>query len=47
MKKNKVTQVQRIARLERLFTEMYLKIQAIKVRLEQLEKKDNGDKTTG
>lgn len=42
MKKNKVTQVQRIARLERLFTEMYLKVQAIKVRLEQLEKKDNG-----
>jgi len=47
MKKNKVSQVQRIARLERLFTEMYLKIQAIKVRLEQLEKKDNEDKTTG
>ena len=42
MRKNKVTQVQRIARLERLFTEMYLKVQAIKVRLEQLENKDNG-----
>jgi hypothetical protein len=47
MKKNKVTQVQRIARLERLFTEMYLKVQAIKLRLEQLENKDNENKTTG
>ena len=47
MRKNKVTQVQRIARLERLFTEMYLKVQAIKVRLEQLENKANENKTTG
>ena len=45
MKKNKVTQVQRIARLERLITEMYLKVEAVKVRIEKLE--NNGDKTTG
>ena len=45
MKKNKVTQIQRIARLERLITEMYLKVEAVKVRIEKLE--NNGDKTTG
>jgi hypothetical protein len=45
MKKNKVTQVQRIARLERLITEMYLKVEAVKVRIEKLE--NNEDKTTG
>ncbi len=45
MKKNKVTQVQRIARLERLITEMYLKVEAVKVRIEKIE--NNGDKTTG
>ena len=39
MKKNKLNQVQRIARLERLVTEMYLKVEAFKVRVEQLEKK--------
>jgi len=40
MKKNKLNQVQRIARLERLVTEMYLKVEAFKVRVEQLESKD-------
>jgi|11BtaG_2_1085332.scaffolds.fasta_scaffold114353_4 hypothetical protein len=40
MKKNKLNQVQRIARLERLVTEMYLKVEAFKVRVEQLENKD-------
>lgn len=45
MKKNKVTQIQRIARLERLITEMYLKVEAVKVRIEKLE--NNEDKTTG
>lgn len=45
MKKNKVTQIQRIARLERLITEMYLKVEALKVRIEKLE--NNEDKTTG
>lgn len=45
MKKNKVTQVQRIARLERLITEMYLKVEALKVIIEKLE--NNEDKTTG
>jgi len=45
MRKNKVNQVQRIARLERLFTQMYLKIEAFKVRLEKIE--NNEDKTTG
>ena len=47
MRKNKVNQVQRIARLERLFTQMHLKIEAFKVRLEQCENKHNEDKTTG
>jgi hypothetical protein len=46
MKKNKLNQVQRIARLERLVTEMYLKVEAFKVRVEQLENKYE-DKTTG
>ncbi len=41
MKKNKLNQVQRIARLERLVTEMYLKVEAFKVRVEQLENKDD------
>ena len=41
MKKNKVTQIQRIARLERLITEMYLKVEALK----KIE--NNEDKTTG
>ena len=45
MKKNKVTQIQRIARLERLITEMYLKVEALKVIIEKLE--NNEDKTTG
>ena len=45
MKKNKVTQIQRIARLERLITEMYLKVEAVKVRIEKLENNEN--KTTG
>ena len=45
MKKNKVTQVQRIARLERLITEMYLKVEALKVIIQKLE--NNEDKTTG
>ena len=45
MKKNKVTQIQRIARLERLITDMYLKVEAVKVRIEKLE--NNEDKTTG
>lgn len=40
MKKNKLNQVQRIARLERLLTEMYLKVEAFKLRVEQLENKD-------
>lgn len=43
MKKNKLNQVQRIARLERLVTEMYLKVEAFKVRVEQLENKNNED----
>ncbi len=41
MKKNKLNQVQRIARLERLVTEMYLKVEAFKVRVEQLENNEN------
>ena len=41
MKKNKVTQIQRIARLERLITEMYLKVEAVKVRIEKLENNEN------
>ena len=45
MKKNKLNQVQRIARLERLLTEMYLKVEAVKIRIEKIE--NNGDKTTG
>ncbi len=45
MRKNKVTQVERIARLERLITEMYLKVEAVKIRIEKIE--NNGDKTTG
>ncbi len=45
MKKNKVTQVQRIARLERLITEMYLKVEALKVIIQKIE--NNEDKTTG
>jgi hypothetical protein len=45
MKKNKVTQVQRIARLERLITEMYLKVEALKVIIQKLENNEN--KTTG
>ncbi len=45
MRKNKVTQVERIARLERLITEMYLKVEAVKVRIEKIE--NNEDKTTG
>ena len=45
MKKNKLNQVQRIARLERLVTEMYLKVEAVKVRIEKIE--NNEDKTTG
>jgi hypothetical protein len=45
MKKNKVTQIQRIARLERLITEMYLKVEALKVIIQKLE--NNEDKTTG
>lgn len=45
MKKNKVTQVQRIARLERLITEMYLKVEALKLIIQKIE--NNEDKTTG
>jgi hypothetical protein len=45
MKKNKVTQIQRIARLERLITEMYLKVEALKVIIQKIE--NNEDKTTG
>jgi hypothetical protein len=45
MKKNKVTQVQRIARLERLITEMYLKVEALKVIIQKIENNEN--KTTG
>jgi len=41
MKKNKLNQVQRIARLERLVTEMYLKVEAFKVRIEKLENNEN------
>jgi hypothetical protein len=41
MKKNKLNQVQRIARLERLVTEMYLKVEAVKVRIEKLENNEN------
>lgn len=39
MKKNKVTQIQRIARLERLITEMYLKVEAVKLKVEELQNK--------
>lgn len=45
MKKNKVTHIQRIARLERLITEMYLKVEALKVIIQKIE--NNEDKTTG
>lgn len=45
MKKNKVTQIQRIARLERLITEMYLKVEALKLIIQKI--KNNEDKTTG
>ena len=41
MKKNKLNQVQRIARLERLLTEMYLKVEAVKVRIEKIENNEN------
>ena len=41
MKKNKVTQVQRIARLERLITEMYLKVEALKVIIQKIENNEN------
>ena len=41
MKKNKLNQVQRISRLERLVTEMYLKVEAVKVRIEKLENNEN------
>ena len=41
MKKNKVTQIQRIARLERLITEMYLKVEALKVIIQKLENNEN------
>lgn len=47
MKANKVTQLQRIARLERLFTQMYLKLEALRVKLENKQEENNGDKTTG
>jgi hypothetical protein len=40
MKKNKLNQLQRIARLERLLTEMYLKVEAVKIRIEKIENKD-------
>lgn len=41
MKKNKVTQIQRIARLERLITEMYLKVEALKVIIQKIENNEN------
>jgi hypothetical protein len=46
MKAKKLNQQQRIARLEKLFTQMYLKLEAFKVRLGQCENKHNEDKTT-
>jgi hypothetical protein len=42
MKPKKLNQQQRIVRLEKLFTQMYLKIEAFKVRLSQCENKHNG-----
>jgi hypothetical protein len=37
--KKKLENTQRIARLERMVTEMYLKIEAFKIRLSDCEKK--------
>ena len=47
MKPKKLNQQQRIARLEKLFTQMYLKLEAFRVRLDKCENKHNEDKTTG
>ncbi|MDB4459764.1 hypothetical protein N9015_01100 [Akkermansiaceae bacterium] len=38
MRKAKASQVQRIANLEKVISQMYLKIEAFKTRIEELEK---------
>ncbi|MEJ6792000.1 MAG: hypothetical protein QNK89_04505 [Lacinutrix sp.] len=46
MRKAKASQVQRIANLEKVISQMYLKIEAFKTRVENLEKIiQNEDKT--
>lgn len=48
MRKAKAVQVQRIANLEKVISQMYLKIEAFKTRIDNLEiNLKNEDKTTG
>ena len=46
MRKAKASQVQRIANLEKIISQMYLKIEAFKIKVDQLEKMITDDNKT-